>query len=321
MAIMDIQRFEDFIQALLRWGLEHFKLYYGVYHGIVTRNDDPEARGRIQAHVPEVGQRAPLDIWILPAFQGSGPDHGEFNPPELGDGVWINFVRGDPSRPKVYWGGWYGAPQDKNDVPTEFQTSAEGTSPYKRGWRSKAGHMLIVNDKSGEESLRLVWHKPDSSDPSNRDAGDFGTLSFEKNGDIILTNKSGSLVHLSAETKTVQVVDENGNYITMKEEGIQLVTKKGDAISLKGSLQFITQGDIVMMGRSLNLNVGGIFAGAGASSPFVKGTELLSYLNQLYAWAVGHVHPYSPPSPSTGPSPAPPPTPTPTMLSQANKTK
>lgn len=319
MAVLDVGRFEDFATNLLRWGLEHFKLYYGSYHGIVTRNDDPEARGRIQAHVPEVGQRAPLNVWILPAFQGAGPDHGEFNPPEVGDGVWVNFTRGDPSRPKMYWGGWYGAPQDKNDVPAEFQTSAEGTSPYKRGFRSKAGHMLVWNDKSGEESIRLVWHKPDSSAPTDRDKGDFGVLSFEKNGDIILTNKSGSLVHLSAENKTVQVVDENGNYITMKEDGIQLVTKKGDAIQMKGNLQFITQGDIMVMGRSLNLNVGGIFAGSGASSPFVKGTELMAYLSQLAGWAVGHAHPIT--GPSTGPSPVPPPFPTPTMLSQANKTK
>jgi len=304
-AVLDVGNFRDFADNLLRWGLEHFKLFYGSYHGIVTRNDDPEGRGRIQAHVPEVGQRAALNIWILPSFEYAGPDHGSFLPPEIGDGVWVNFVRGDPSRPKMYWGGWYGAPRDVNDVPKEFQTSAEGTSPYKRGWRSKAGHQIIWNDKPGEESFRLVWHKPDSSNPTDRDAGDFGIFSFEKNGDIVLTNKNGSLIHLGAEGKTLQIV-----------------SKKGDAVSMKGGLQFITQGDIVMMGRSLNLNVGGVFVGSGASSPLVKGTELLAFLNNVATWLATHIHSYVPPAATvTGPSPVPPPFPSPTLVSQANKTK
>jgi hypothetical protein len=310
--MLDIETFEAFIEQFRRWGLERFRKYYGVYHGIVTRNDDPEARGRIQAHVPEAAQSAAPDKWIFPAMSGAGPDHGEFFPPEVGDGVWVCFERGDPGLPKVYWGGWYGKPSDKNDVPSEFQSSAEGTSPYKRGWKTKAGHLFQFVDKAGEEAVRIVWHNPDGDK--------YGTLSFEKDGSIVLTNQNGSLVQLDAPGKALKLIDENGNFVTMDESGVQIVTKKGDAITAKGSIQLITQGDIVLMGRSLNANVGGVSLGQGAAFPIPKGTELMSYFNQIVQWALSHIHPITSPA-STGPSTVPLLPPTPAILSQSNKTK
>lgn len=198
--------FERFFQNLLNHGLEYFKKYYGVYRGIVSRNDDPEQRGRIQAHVPSVGQQFALDVWIEPAFDGAGSNRGVFWPPEVGDGVRVVFDKGDPSKPSVYWGGWFGS----EDLPDEFSTSTVAIGglprqvPEKRGFVTRKGHRVIFNDADGEESLEIAWHRPSPLDASvtdravsaDREEGDTSLLRFTGDS-ILIENKDGSTIEIT----------------------------------------------------------------------------------------------------------------------------
>lgn len=176
--------FDAFFENLVRFGLEYFKRYYGIYRGIVTDNRDPLKRGRIYARVPGVGQQAAPEVWIYPAMEGAGQDRGSFWPPEIGDSVWVSFSNGDPSKPLVYWSGWYGESKGKgiSDLPAEF--AYQDDSPVRRGFVTRGGHRVVFSDAEGDERVEIAWHKPKASEPDKEKTppreGDVGTTAFLK---------------------------------------------------------------------------------------------------------------------------------------------
>jgi hypothetical protein len=82
------------------------RTHYGKYRAIVTNNVDPLMIGRIQVIVPDVASLVP-STWAMPCVPVAGINMGMFAPPVIGSGVWIEFERGDPSKPiwvGCYWG-------------------------------------------------------------------------------------------------------------------------------------------------------------------------------------------------------------------------
>ena len=79
---------------------------YGKYRGTIVNNQDPEARGRIQALVPSISDR-PLG-WALPNAPFAGPKVGFLAVPPLGANVWIEFEEGNPASP-IWTGGFWEA--------------------------------------------------------------------------------------------------------------------------------------------------------------------------------------------------------------------
>lgn len=264
--------FDAFYESLILRGLEHFRKYYGLYRGTVTRNDDPERRGRIQAKVLQVGHTRAPAVWIDPAFEGAGTSRGFFWPPEVGDSVRVGFEHGNPSTPIVYFGGWFGG----EDLPSNFSyTSGQkvagqtGTAsvPERRGLVTRKGHRITFSDEDGKETVELTWHKRSSSDASvtadsngdrtksaDQTKGDTSTLVFNSDGDIVLTNKNGSKVTLGAKNKNITVRDENNNVITLDKNGVTIESKK-----------------VVI--KSNNIEVG-----EGADSVILRGSEFSSYI-------------------------------------------
>lgn len=87
-------------------------LFFGIYKGFCTNNQDPEFMNRIKATVPQVfGSVTTETAWALPCT----PPHIVVNPPALepdnlitpvvGVGVWIMFEGGDIEHP-VWLGVW-----------------------------------------------------------------------------------------------------------------------------------------------------------------------------------------------------------------------
>jgi hypothetical protein len=249
--------FETFLERLMLDGLEYFRRFYGIYRGEVTDNADPQLRGRVKALVPEVGHNVAPDVWIDPAFCGAGSNRGGFHPPEIGDSVRVSFEAGDPGRPNVYFGGWFG----RDEVPSELGYGSNGY-PERRGIVTRAGHVIVLNDESGSEAIEIHWHKPavgeDLSDrrtTSDRSQGDHSSLKFESDGSIVFEDKEGQQLKLDAASKKVLIADANGNEIVMDAAGITL---KAQVISL----------------------------GEGATSGAMKFTEWMP-------WEAGHGHPTS----------------------------
>jgi hypothetical protein len=270
-------QFETFLENLVRIGLEHYRKYYGIYRGVVSKNNDPNATGRVQAYVPAVGHRKEAfpDVWIMPAMSGAGANRGEFNPPEVGDAIWVSFASGDASMPQVYWGGWYGVPtKGKPEVPTEM--AYQGGYPQRRGWVTRMGHVLVFDDEKGKEAVRIFWHKPEPGDPAltkrdqtaDRTKGKHAKLAFESDG-------------------TVVIEDQNEASVTLNTTGITIKDKDGNTIVLSnGNLDITTSKEINLITPAVNLT-------KGADVPTVRGPDLLQ-------WEAGHTHgtawgPSSPP--------------------------
>lgn len=266
------------IEWITQFGLEYFQVYPGLYRGIVTRVDDPEAIGRIQAHVPQVGQSEAPAVWIPPAFNGAGANRGSFWPPEVGDSVYVSFQQGNPGRPQCYIGGWFGG----TELPSEFAYTND--RPETRGWITRRGHSFVFKDTPGEEAVTLTWHKdasagtypgatqqlsgPDSgAASSDRGAGETASLTFNSSGSVEIENKSGSRIVLDSDASSITIEDSNGNSIVLDSSG---ATIKSNSIKLSDQ----------------------------ADSPGMPFTE-------WFQWALSHQHPSS--TGPTGPPVTPPP--------------
>jgi hypothetical protein len=80
--------------------------YFGKYKAVVVNNVDPLFIGRLQVIAPDVASLAPT-TWAMPCVPVAGINMGMFSAPLIGSGVWIEFERGDPSKPiwvGCYWG-------------------------------------------------------------------------------------------------------------------------------------------------------------------------------------------------------------------------
>ena len=308
--------FNYFLEMFTRHGAESVSRFYGPQRAVVERVDDPEERGRIQAHIAHVHPDQRLDEWIDPMFATAGDSRGEFWPPDIGDRIWVLFENGDPDRPIGYIGGWY---SDRAPLPSEFAYQKSGdtvSGPVRRGWVTRAGHRLIFDDTVGSERLSLSWHQPSQEDTSrtnrsitsDRDSGLTSTLDFKSNGSIEIVNSAGARVLLDVSGKSIVVEDVNKNKVELNAEGIVLDSPK--TVTIKA-------------GTSITLDAPSVLLGGSAGQPVPKGTDLLQQLLQMYQFLVSHFHtsavagaPTTPPLPI----PSPPPAPTVSLLSTISKT-
>jgi uncharacterized protein involved in type VI secretion and phage assembly len=116
--------------------------FFGKYSGTVSDVDDDENRGRIKAQVPEVYEENVDSPWALPSVPFAGNNHGLVVLPEVGDGVWIEFEAGDPSRP-IWTGCWWA----RNELP-------EPGGKETRVLVTSGGHKIVLDDENSE--LKLI---------------------------------------------------------------------------------------------------------------------------------------------------------------------
>ncbi|TYB39677.1 baseplate assembly protein [Micromonospora sp. AP08] len=138
--------------------------HFGKYRGTVVNNIDPMMRGRLLVEVPDAIGLAPSS-WAeacVPLAGPTGPPMGTWFVPPVGAGVWVEFERGDLSRP-VWSGCRWGSPADPptlalNGLPVSpsivMQTAGQNAIaisdvPGPTGGimlKSATGATLIVND-------------------------------------------------------------------------------------------------------------------------------------------------------------------------------
>lgn len=135
--------FIKFRNNLVRNGLEYFGLYYSLYEGIVTSNDDPENRLRVKVKCPAVYGNKEFPKWILPYGIFSGNKMGFYAVPPVGSLVWISFRAGNAEFP-LWTYGWYAQDQ-----------SPEGSEPDVYQMVTPLGYKLEFNEK--EETVKLFF--------------------------------------------------------------------------------------------------------------------------------------------------------------------
>jgi Type VI secretion system/phage-baseplate injector OB domain len=127
-------------RTLLELAAEHRHRFYGKYRAIVKTVMDGKDLGKLIVTLPEVydDQDSP-PAW--PCVPYAGPNHGLVSLPEEGDGVWVEFERGDPSNP-LWTGCWWA----DGNMPDPADTNV-------RTWVTSGGLKIVLDD--GGSELRL----------------------------------------------------------------------------------------------------------------------------------------------------------------------
>jgi hypothetical protein len=205
-----------------------------------------------------------------------------FFPPNQGDSVWVTFTNGDPSKPHLYLGGWFGNPQGVSEVPTELgYDSASPPNPRRFGLLTRLGLGFVFNETPGEETVELRWHQPapgeasltDPSKTSDRSAGKSASLRFKPDGSVVLVSSLGAKIEVDDATPRIHVEDTSGNTLTMDANGVKVETR----------------GNAVVNAQHVELNAQTVKVGAD---------DFKAVLGQkLVEWLRGHKH-----GTGTGPS-------------------
>ena len=134
-----------------------------VHNAIVTRNTDPDEgvalRGAIYFDAPTLYE-GEYPIKAEPCFpMASDIGAGFFFVPKVGDEVEILIASNDPNSPydnsdvELPEPRWRcGIYSNAADIGEEFKTNY----PYRMGWKSNSGHLLMFDDFEGEEIVRLA---------------------------------------------------------------------------------------------------------------------------------------------------------------------
>jgi hypothetical protein len=132
-----------FINDFLKYGLEHFGLYYSTYTGYVYDREDPEHMSRLKLVIPTVTGSDVLNEWAFPVGVFAGKGYGTQVLPKRGDVVKVRFYMGKISKPQ--WEHGYFARDEK---PTDIRG-------YDNYWfKTPSGHLVIMNDESGIVEIR-----------------------------------------------------------------------------------------------------------------------------------------------------------------------
>jgi hypothetical protein len=106
--------------------MDQIKRLHGVYRGIVKANNDPQKQRRLKVTVQTTGTE--VTDWAWP-MEAAGVSNAV---PSVGQGVWIQYIGGDPEYP--IWCGEFGKHQGKNKKlyikPLDNSTSLTGLTPY-----------------------------------------------------------------------------------------------------------------------------------------------------------------------------------------------
>lgn len=126
--------------------------YYGIYQGVVVRNDDPEGVARLILRVPGVVQES---AWAFPfGLPGAGsPQRGMVDVPPQGSDVAVMFVAGDPERP-MWTGGNFGKPAGATEVPSPFVPVKPADAGAVKAYETKRW-LVTYDERPGQEYFRI----------------------------------------------------------------------------------------------------------------------------------------------------------------------
>lgn len=119
----------------------------GAVVALVASVDDPQGQGRVKLEYPWLDDQA-VSPWARLASPMAGPDRGFVFRPEPRDEVLVVFEHGDIRRPFVIGALWNG----RDAMPSERGPDKANDI---RLIKSRSGQVVVINDKSGEESITV----------------------------------------------------------------------------------------------------------------------------------------------------------------------
>lgn len=272
------------------------------YPATVTFNADPDKRGVIRVScvglLGDEDSEVPVDV--EPAH-----DWGWFYVPDIGEVVEIEVLEGSSEDEQqgqmsidnldIKWRSarYYG--NAEGDAPTPV--NADFTSKNygkRRGFATPAGHVFMFDDTEGDETVTWKW--------SNK-AGENAFVSMDKDGSILMSNKTGTMLYFNAAAGQMSIIDQHGNVFSSDSAGIKIVEKTGNTVELKdGAIIILGQSAVTISCKDAVIDAGNVEI-TGNVEAAILGTTFYALLN-------AHIH-------QTGVGPSAPPFPIfpPTILS------
>jgi uncharacterized protein involved in type VI secretion and phage assembly len=196
--------------------------FYGVVVGIVTNNQDPENMHRVKVRFPWLSNDVESN-WARVAAPMSGKDRGSYFLPEVDDEVLVAFEHGLVDHPFVVgslWNGKDGAPESNADGENNHRTI-----------KSRSGHILRLNDKSGNETIEII-------DKSGKNKIIIDTaknsITIEANSDITIKSTTGKL--------------------TMQANGIEMKSQMGVSVEAAQNMDLKANAIVTVKGAMIRLN-------------------------------------------------------------------
>jgi len=196
--------------------------FYGVVVGIVTNNQDPENMHRVKVRFPWLSNDVESN-WARVAAPMSGKDRGAYFLPEVDDEVLVAFEHGLVDHPFVVGSLWNG----KDGAP---ESNADGENNH-RTLRSRSGHVLRFNDKSGNETIEII-DKTGNNKVTIDSAKN--TITIEANSDITIKSTTGKL--------------------TMQANGIEMKSQMGVSVEAAQNMDLKANAMVTVKGAMIRLN-------------------------------------------------------------------
>lgn len=212
--------------------------YFGKYTGIVKDNKDDQKLGQLHVIVPAIFPEEEIMI-ARPALP-----YGFFFVPEVDAKVWVEFEGGDSGLP-IWTGIQY--------IQGEWAKEAEESPPEKRVVKSARGHLVILNDKSGEEAIEIIEGKSGHS------------VKLDKDGVVIKDGKTGHQITFDATT----IVIKHGSTGAKVELGPAGITIDGGA----GPINLSSSAAMPVLRANIDQGIGNLGAPVpliGPGNPMVK---------------------------------------------------
>jgi len=159
---------------------------YGVYPALVADINDPDGQGRVKIRLPWLpDDDGGFSVWARIATLMAGNNRGTWFIPDVDDEVLVAFEAGDPRRPYVVGALWNG-----QDTPPESMDGAGNN--FIKSITSRNGVKITLDDNDGQEKM-------------------------------ILETPGGQKITMQDGPGKVEIVDSNGNSITLESSGISVV--------------------------------------------------------------------------------------------------
>ena len=171
----------------------------GLHVGVVDKfEEDPDKQFRVKVILPGIDEKSG-SVWARLAAPDAGKGRGWFLRPETGDEVVVGFFSNDPRQP-VILGAMFGP---KNSPPDDYSA-------------------LSADNKN-----KVIVTKTGSV---------IGFLDDQK-GSIFIKTKEGAQIQLDDTAKSLSMVDQNGNELTMDQNGIALKSAKDFKVEASGNVE------------------------------------------------------------------------------------
>jgi uncharacterized protein involved in type VI secretion and phage assembly len=205
---------------------------FGLHYGIVTQNKDPDKLNRIKVRLPWLdGGDTDQSHWAQYVTPMEGNKFGWYSLPDVNDVVVVAFIEGDISQPVILGGVW--SKPDPSPEPNE-----DGKNNF-RGYRSRSGHRLILDDSA---KTKIVI-----ADKTAKNVIGMGEFDTDGAG----PNKCAVFKPPMSGTSGVSISTMEGKLeITCKEGKLLLDAKQNIKINAKTTVEIKAGTDIKLEGSS-----------------------------------------------------------------------